>query len=101
MAAAEAAALSAPAAACVLALVVRADRAGLEALAARPGVRAVQAAPAGVAARELALAPLLPEQTRPADPLPDDGPVPPAESLATPRTRFPRGLSPLGTGWLS
>jgi hypothetical protein len=37
----------------------------------------VQAAPPGVAARELALAPLLPEQTLTADPVPDDGPVPP------------------------
>ena len=36
---------------------------GWTALATRPGVRAVQAAPPGVTARELALAPLLPEQT--------------------------------------
>ena len=62
----------------MLALVVRADRAALEALAGRPGVRAVHAAPAGVTERELALSPLLPEQIERADPLPDDGPVPPA-----------------------
>ncbi len=78
VAATEAAALSAPDCRCVLALVVRADRAGLAALSGRPGVRAVQAAPAGVVLREVALAPLLPEQTSRADPLPDDGPVPPA-----------------------
>ena len=77
VAATEAAALAAPACRCVLALLVQADRAGLEAVAARPAVRAVQAAPPGVAARELALAPLLPEQTTTADPVPDDGPVPP------------------------
>ncbi|GAA5119548.1 hypothetical protein GCM10023320_25460 [Pseudonocardia adelaidensis] len=76
VAAAEATALADPAAPCVLAVVVRAQRAGLDAVAARPGVRAVQAAPAGVTARELALAPLLPEQVERADPPPDDGPVP-------------------------
>lgn len=74
----EAAALGGERCRCVVALVVRADRAGLAAVAARPGVRAVQAAPPGSTARELALAPLLPEQTERADPLPDDGPVPPA-----------------------
>ncbi|MGI9001367.1 MAG: hypothetical protein ACR2GH_06835 [Pseudonocardia sp.] len=77
VAAAEAAALAVPGCPCVLALVVRADRAGLETVAARPGVRAVQAAPPDTTVRELALAPLLPGQTRRADPLPDDGPVPP------------------------
>jgi hypothetical protein len=45
-------------------------------VAARPGVRAVHAAPAGVTARELAIAPLLPDQVERADPLPDDGTVP-------------------------
>jgi hypothetical protein len=74
----EAAALADPGCGCVLALVVDADRAGLDALAALPGVRAVHAAPPGVTARELALAPLLPEQEDRADPLPDDGAVPPA-----------------------
>ncbi|MCE0767561.1 hypothetical protein LWC35_32380 [Pseudonocardia kujensis] len=72
---AEAAAYTGPCA-CVVALVVPADRAGLEALAGAPGVRAVEAAPAGVTAPELALSPLLPEQTTAASPLPDDGPVP-------------------------
>ncbi len=77
VAAAEAAALADPDCRCVLALVVRADRAGLDALTATPGVRAVQAAPPGAVARELALAPLLPGQTDRAGPVPDDGPVPP------------------------
>jgi len=72
----EAAALAASDCRCVLALVVAADRAELDELVTRPQVRAVQAAPAGVTARELALAPLLPEQTERADPPPDDGPVP-------------------------
>lgn len=76
VAAAEAAALADPTCECVLALVVRADRAALQMLAARPGVRAVHAAPPGSAARELALSPLLPGQTERADPLPDDGPPP-------------------------
>ena len=76
VATAERAALADPACACVIALVVRGDRAVLDAVAARPGVRAVQAAPPGVAPVELALAPLLPAQTARADPLPDDGPVP-------------------------
>jgi hypothetical protein len=76
VAAAEAAALGDPACTCVLALVVRADRAALEALAAAPGVRAVDAAPVGATGPELALAPLLPEQVERVDPVPDDGPVP-------------------------
>jgi hypothetical protein len=76
VAAAEARALADPSAACVLALVVQAERAGLDAVAARPDVRAVHAAPAGATARELAISPLLPEQVERADPLPDDGPVP-------------------------
>jgi hypothetical protein len=76
VAAAEARALADPAAPCVLAIVVRAERATLDAVAARPDVRAVHAAPAGVTARELALAPLLPGQVERVDPLPDDGEVP-------------------------
>lgn len=76
VAAAEARALADPAAPCVVAVVVRAERAGMDAVAARPGVRAVHAAPAGVTPRELAIAPLLPEQVERADPLPDDGAVP-------------------------
>jgi hypothetical protein len=76
VAAAEARALADPSAPCVLALVVQAERSGLDAVAARPDVRAVHAAPAGATARELAVSPLLPEQGERADPLPDDGPVP-------------------------
>ncbi|MFR9802879.1 hypothetical protein ACL02T_11320 [Pseudonocardia sp. RS010] len=72
---AEATAYAGPCA-CVVALVVEADRAGLDAMAAAPGVRAVEAAPAGVTAPELALSPLLPGQTTAATPLPDDGPLP-------------------------
>jgi hypothetical protein len=78
VAAAEARVLADPDAPHVLALVVRADRATLEALPRRSGVRAVHAAPAGVTARELALAPLLPGQVHRADPLPDDGVVTPS-----------------------
>jgi hypothetical protein len=78
VAAAEAAALADPGCRCVLALVVHGDLAALQALAATPGVRAVDAAPAGVTDRELALSPLLPGQRERADPVPDDGPVPPA-----------------------
>ena len=78
VAAAEAAALERSDCPCLVALVVDGDRAGLGAVAARPAVRAVEAAPPGTAGRELALAPLLPEQTVRADPLPDDGPVPAA-----------------------
>ncbi len=75
VAAAEASLLAGPGCRCVLALVVRADRAGLAALAGRPEVRAVQAAPPDVTARELALSPLLPEQVERADPPVDDGGV--------------------------
>ncbi|GAA4545952.1 hypothetical protein [Pseudonocardia xishanensis] len=71
---AEAAGYSQPCA-CVLALLVQADRAGLDRLAGTPVVRAVEAAPVGVTAPELALSPLLPDQTTAATPLPDDGPV--------------------------
>jgi hypothetical protein len=76
VASAEERALADPSGPWVLALVVRAEREAMDALAARPGVRAVHAAPAGVTARELALSPLLPEQAERADPPPDDGPVP-------------------------
>lgn len=72
----EAAALADPACPCVLALVVRGDRAALTAVAGRPEIRAVQAAAPEVTLRELALAPLLPEQVERADPPPDDGEVP-------------------------
>lgn len=78
VAAAERRAYDDPSCRCVLALVVRADRARLDALSADPSVRAVHAAPPGTRTVDLALAPLLPEQRTAADPLPDDGPVPPA-----------------------
>jgi hypothetical protein len=77
VAAAEAGMLADPACPCVLALVVSAERDGLTALAGLPRVRAVQAAPPDATARELALAPLLPEQVERADPPPDDGGVTP------------------------
>jgi hypothetical protein len=83
----EAAALGgSPAARCVLAVLVDADRAALERVAARPGVRAVDAAPPGTPLAGVALAPLLPEQTATAGPVPDDGPVPavPAVPAAPP-----------------
>jgi len=76
VAAAEAAALADPSCRCVLAVVVRANRSGLDGIAARAGVRAVHAAPARTVRGELALAPLLPEQSERADPPPDDGSVP-------------------------
>ena len=75
VAAAEAEALADPACRCVLALLVRGDRAVLEALAVRAEVRAVHAAPAGATPAELALAPLLPGQLDRVVPLPDDGVV--------------------------
>jgi hypothetical protein len=53
------------------------DRAALSGLAGRPEVRAVDAAPEGTPPTGVALAPLLPEQTQLAAPVPDDGPVPP------------------------
>jgi hypothetical protein len=59
-------------------MVVRADRAALEALVASREVRAVDAAPVGATEPELALSPLLPGQVERVDPPPDDGPVPPA-----------------------
>jgi hypothetical protein len=61
--------------ACVVALLVRGDRAALERLATRSHVRAVHAARVGTPPQGLALAPLLPEQREAAGPVPDDGPV--------------------------
>jgi hypothetical protein len=78
VAATEAAALDRADCRCVVALVVDGDRAALAAVGGRPAVRAVEAAPPGTTSLELALAPLLPEQTVRADPPPDDGPVPAA-----------------------
>jgi len=62
---------------CVLAVLVVGDRAALSGLAGRPEVRAVDAAPEDTPPTGVALAPLLPEQTQLAAPVPDDGPVPP------------------------
>lgn len=76
VAAAEAEALADPGCACVVALVVRGDRAALDALAVREPVRAVHAAPADAQPVELALSPLLPGQAGAATPLPDDGTPP-------------------------
>jgi hypothetical protein len=78
VAAVEAASLDRADCRCVVALVVDGDRGGLVTVAGRPAVRAVEAAPPGTTDGELALAPLLPEQTVRADPPPDDGPVPAA-----------------------
>jgi hypothetical protein len=61
---------------CVLAMLVLGDRAALTRLAARPGVRAVDAAPEDTPVTGVALVPLLPEQSEVAGPVPDDGPVP-------------------------
>lgn len=76
VAAAEARVLSDPGSACVVAVLVRGDRAALDALAAAPGVRAVHAAPPDAEPVELALSPLLPAQAAAATPVPDDAPVP-------------------------
>lgn len=77
VAAAEAAALGDPSCPCVVALVVRGDRPALDSLAANPQVRAVHAAPVDAQPVELALSPLLPTQLEAANPLPDDGELPP------------------------
>lgn len=61
---------------CVVAVLAIGDRAALTTLASRPGVRAVDAAPLGAQPGEVAVTPLLPEQTGTVGPLPDDGPVP-------------------------
>lgn len=83
VAATESARLSAGCA-CVVALVVELDPAGLPALVSRPGIRAVEVAPAAARSGALAVSPLLPEQTddgrdppETVGPVPDDGPVPP------------------------
>lgn len=62
--------------ACVLALLVRADRAGLDAVASRPPVRAIHAAVPGLPLPAVAVSPLLPEQGDVVGPVPDDGPIP-------------------------
>lgn len=74
----EAAVLGRAGTGCVLAVLVVGGRVGLASVAARPGVRAVDAAPKGTRVDGVALAPLLPEQTDVVAAVPDDGPVPPA-----------------------
>jgi hypothetical protein len=61
---------------CVLAVLVVGDRTAISRLAEQPSVRAVDAAPAGTPTSGVALAPLLPEQSEVAGPVPDDGAVP-------------------------
>jgi hypothetical protein len=63
--------------ACVLALLVYGDGEALQLVAKRPGARAVQAALPNTSVEDLALSPLLPEQSDIAGPVPDDG-LPPA-----------------------
>ncbi len=75
VAAAEAAALRSGCA-CVLALLVHADRAALTTLTASPSVRALHAADPSTPLHAVAVSPLLPEQTEVAGPVPDDGPIP-------------------------
>lgn len=79
IAAAEAAELRAGCA-CVLALLVRADRVGLDAVASRPPVRVIHAATTGLPLQALAVSPLLPEQRDVVGPVPDDGPLPTPEA---------------------
>jgi hypothetical protein len=74
VAAAEAAQLRAGCA-CVVAFLVFGDGEALQAVAARPGVRAVHAASPDTPLQDVATSPLLPEQVDMAGPVPDDGPV--------------------------
>ncbi|MGK8524590.1 hypothetical protein ACRS6B_24945 [Nocardia asteroides] len=62
--------------ACVVGLVVRGSPARLRELAAREGIRAVQALPADAVAGSFAVVPLLPDHRDVVLPGPDDGPVP-------------------------
>ncbi|MGH3883049.1 MAG: hypothetical protein ACRDRC_06555, partial [Pseudonocardiaceae bacterium] len=63
--------------ACVVAFLVVGDGAALQAVASRPGVRAVHVAAPDTPLQDVAISPLLPEQVGRAGPVPDDGPVPP------------------------
>ncbi|MFC8046934.1 hypothetical protein [Nocardia sp. NPDC057353] len=63
--------------ACTAGLVVRAAPAELRELAARTGIRAVEALPADTVADRFAVTPLLPGTEGTVRPEPDDGPVPP------------------------
>ncbi len=62
--------------ACVLALLVFGDGDALHLVAKRPDARVVQAALPDTSVEDLAIAPLLPEQSDIAGPVPDDGPIP-------------------------
>ncbi|GAA4480432.1 hypothetical protein GCM10023094_26950 [Rhodococcus olei] len=62
--------------ACALAATIRASQRDLAAVAAVPGVRAVEALPADAVFGRFAVRPLLPEQTLAVTPGPDDGEVP-------------------------
>lgn len=62
--------------ACLIALLVRADRAALDRIAASHPVRAVHAATPGLPLPSVAVSPLLPEQRDVVGPVPDDGPLP-------------------------
>jgi len=62
--------------ACVVGLLLRGSGAQLRAVAGRSRVRALAPAPAGAGYGDLALAPLLPEQSGTVGPGPDDGTVP-------------------------
>ncbi|MBF6318249.1 hypothetical protein IU453_15920 [Nocardia cyriacigeorgica] len=62
--------------ACAVGLVVRGSMDQLRNLAARNGIRAVEALPADAVAGAFAVVPLLPDVTGVIGPAPDDGPVP-------------------------
>lgn len=62
--------------ACALAATIRASQRDLAAVAAVPGVRAVEALPADAVFGRFAVRPLLPEQSVAVTPGPDDGEVP-------------------------
>ncbi len=61
----------------IIGVIVRGPVVDLRAVAATPGVRAVEALPADAVWGRFALRPLLPQQVDSADPLPDDAPIPP------------------------
>src|SRR5690606_11755660 len=62
--------------ACAVGLIVRGTLDQLRDLAARNGIRAVEALPADAVAGAFAVVPLLPDATGVIGPTPDDGPVP-------------------------
>ncbi|MGA9872630.1 MAG: hypothetical protein WBQ44_16010 [Rhodococcus sp. (in: high G+C Gram-positive bacteria)] len=62
---------------CVVGLVVHADGTSLQALGARPDIRAVEALPADAIAGRFAVRAFLPDYVDVVGSLPDDGPIPP------------------------